>query len=156
MLAPGGAGAADRLVREVHFVETERAYGARSGEGWLAFAGIMIIVLGTLNIIWGIAAIDRSGFFVGETKLIFDDLRTWGWIVLIIGGLQVLAGFGIFARNQLARWFGVAVAAVNLIAALTSIEAYPFWALVIIGIDILVIYGLSAYGDRLDRPGTAA
>ena len=98
---------------------TEPAYGTRTGEGWLTFAGIMIIVLGTLNIIWGIAAIDRSGFFVGETKLIFDDLRTWGWIVLIIGALQVLAGFGIFARNQLARWFGVAVAAVNLIAALT-------------------------------------
>lgn len=135
---------------------TEPTYGARTGEGWLTFAGIMIIVLGTLNIIWGIAAIDRSGFFVGETKLIFDDLRTWGWIVLIIGGLQVLAGFGIFIRNQLARWFGVAVAAVNVIAALASIEAYPFWALVIVGIDILVIYGLAAYGDRLDRPGTAA
>lgn len=135
---------------------TEPAYGARSGEGWLTFAGIMIIVLGTLNVIWGIAAIDRSGFFVGETKLIFDDLRTWGWIVLILGVLQLLAGFGIFARNQLARWFGVAVAAVNLIAALTSIEAYPFWALVIIGLDILVIYGLAVYGDRLDRPGTPA
>ena len=84
------------------------------------------------------------------------ELRTWGWIVLIIGALQVLAGFGIFARNQFARWFGVAVAAVNLIAALTSISAYPFWALVIIGIDVLVIYGLAAYGDRLDRASTPA
>jgi len=64
----------------------------------------------------------------------------------------VLAGFGIFARNQLARWFRVAVAAVNRIAALTSIEAYPFWALVIVGIDVLVIYGLAAYGDRLGTP----
>jgi short subunit fatty acids transporter len=72
------------------------------------------------------------------------------------GGRWVLAGFGIFARDKLARWFGVAVAAVNLIAALTSIEAYPFWALVIVGIDGLVIYGLAAYGDRLDRPGTPA
>ena len=129
-------------------MSSEPAYGARSGEGWLTFAGIIIIVLGTLNIIWGIAAIDRSGFFVGETRLIFDDLRTWGWIVLIVGALQVLAGFGIFARNQLARWFGIAVAALNLIAALLSIEAYPFWALAIVGMDILVIYGLAAYGDR--------
>jgi hypothetical protein len=137
---------------EEHFVTSEPAYGAPTGEGWLTFAGIMIIVLGTLNVIWGIAAIDRSAFFVGETQLIFDDLRTWGWIVLIIGALQVLAGFGIFARNQLARWFGIAVAAINLLAALTSIEAYPFWALVIIGIDILVIYALAAYGDRLSTP----
>lgn len=125
-------------------------YGQDTGEGWLTFAGVMIIVLGTLNIIWGIAAIDRSGFFVGETKLVFDDLRTWGWIVLLIGALQVLAGVGVFARNQLARWFGVAVAALNLIAALMSITAYPFWALVIVAIDILVIYGLTAYGSRLD------
>jgi hypothetical protein len=101
-LAPGGACAADPVIRKEHFVVSEPAYGARSGEGWLTFAGIMIIVAGTLNVIWGIAAIDRSGFFVGETKLIFDDLRTWGWIVVIIGGLQVLAGFGVFARNHLA------------------------------------------------------
>jgi hypothetical protein len=137
-------------------VATDPAYGERSGEGWLTFAGIMIIVLGTLNIIWGIAAIDRSGFFVGDTKLIFDNLRTWGWIILILGGLQVVAGLGIFARNQLARWFGIAVAALNLIGALTSINAYPLWALVIIGIDVLVIYGLAAYGYRLDRPGAPA
>jgi hypothetical protein len=126
------------------------ASGADTGEGWLTFAGIMIIVLGVLNVIWGIAAIDRSGFFVGETKLVFDDLRTWGWIILIIGVLQVLAGVGIFARNQLARWFGVAVAAVNLVGALMSINAYPFWALAIVAIDTLVIYGLTAYGSRLD------
>jgi hypothetical protein len=137
-------------------VATESGYHARSGEGWLTFAGIMMIVLGTLNLIWGIAAIDRSGFFVGETKLIFDDLRTWGWITLILGALQVLAGLGIFSRNQLARWFGVAVAAVNLVGALASINAYPLWALVVIGIDVLVIYGLAAYGDRLDQPGARA
>jgi hypothetical protein len=64
----------------------------------------------------------------------------------------VTAGFGVLARNQLARWFGVSVAAVNLIAALTSIEAYPFCALVIVGIEVIVIYGLAAYGDRLERP----
>jgi hypothetical protein len=59
----------------------------------------------------------------------------------------VPAGFGI-SPNELARWFGVSLAAVNLIAALTSIEAYPFRALVIVGIDVLVIYGLAAYGHR--------
>ena len=71
------------------------------------------------------------------------------------GGRWVLAGFGILARNQLARWFGVAVAAVTLIAALTSHETYPFWALVIVGIDVLVIYGLrTATGStgRAHRP----
>ena len=67
----------------------------------------------------------------------------------------MLAGFDVFARNQLARRFGVALAAVNLIAALTSIS-YPFRALAIVGIDVLVIYGLAAYGDRLNRPSRPA
>jgi hypothetical protein len=127
----------------------QEPYRPEAGEGWLTFAGIMIIVLGVLNVIWGIAAIGRSGFFVGETKLVFHDLRTWGWIALIVGALQLLAGVGIFSRNQLARWFGVTVAAVNLISALVSIEAYPFWALAVVAIDILVIYALTRYGSRV-------
>ncbi len=127
---------------------TNETYAPERGAGWLTFAGIMIIILGTLNVIWGIAAIDQSKFFVGQTELVFDDLKTWGWIILVVGVLQIAAGFGIFAGNQIARWFGIAVASVNLVATLTSVNAYPFWALVIIGIDILVIYGLAAYGGR--------
>ncbi|HSD81467.1 MAG TPA: hypothetical protein VLB47_12415 [Solirubrobacteraceae bacterium] len=128
----------------------QTAYGRDQGEGWISFAGIMIIVLGVLNLIWGIAAIGRSSFFVADTKIVFDDVRTWGWIMLIVGIVQLLVGFGIFARNQAARWAGVAIAGLNLIAALASIRAYPFWALVVIGIDVLVIYGLTAYGARLE------
>lgn len=127
---------------------TNETYAPERGSGWVTFAGIMIIILGTLNVIWGIAAIDQSKFFIGETELVFENLKTWGWIILIVGVLQILAGFGIFAGNQIARWFGIAVASVNLVATLTSVNAYPFWALVIIGIDILVIYGLAAYGGR--------
>jgi len=131
-------------------VTGQSAYGQEQGEGWLTFAGIMIIVLGVLNLIWGIAAIGKSSFFVGSTKLIFHDLKTWGWIMLFVGILQILAGFGVFARNQAARWFGVAVAGLNLVAALTSINAYPFWGLTVVLIDVLVIYGLTAYGGRFE------
>ncbi len=119
------------------------------GEGWLTFAGIMIMTLGMLNAIWGIAAIGQSAFFVGETRLVIDDLRVWGWIVLGIALLQFAAGLGVFARNQAARWFGIAVACVNLVGALTTIDAYPLWALSIVAIDILVIYGLAAHGGKL-------
>jgi hypothetical protein len=132
------------------FVTDQTAYGQDQGEGWVTFAGIMIMVLGVLNIIWGIAAIGRSSFFVVNTKIIFDDVRTWGWIMLIVGIVQLLVGLGIFARNQAARWAGVAIAGLNLVAALASIRAYPFWALVVIGIDVVVIYGLTAYGGRLE------
>ena len=66
------------------------------GAGWLLFAGIMLIVAGTLNIIWGIAAVDNANFFVEGERYIFEDLNTMGWIVLAIGVIQVLA-FSIWA-----------------------------------------------------------
>jgi hypothetical protein len=119
------------------------------GAGWVLFAGIMIMMVGVLNIFWGIAAIDNSRFFVQDTTFIFSNLNTWGWIVLIIGALQLAAAFSIWAGGSYGRWFGIAAATVNAIAALLSIPAYPFWALAIFAIDVLVIYGLSAYGgDR--------
>ena len=119
------------------------------GTGWVLFAGIMIMMVGVLNILWGIAAIDNSRFFVQDTTFIFSNLNTWGWIVLIIGALQLAAAFSIWAGGSYGRWFGIAAATVNAIAALLSIPAYPFWALAIFAIDVLVIYGLSTYGgDR--------
>jgi hypothetical protein len=123
------------------------------GSGWVLFAGIMIMMVGVLNIIWGIAAIDRSSFFVQDAKYVFSDLRTWGWIILILGALQLAAAFSIWSGGSFGRWFGIATATVNAIAALLSIPAYPFWSLAIFAIDVLVIYGLAAYGG--DRRITA-
>lgn len=119
------------------------------GTGWVLFAGIMIMMVGVLNIFWGIAAIDNSRFFVQDTTFIFSNLNTWGWIILIIGALQLAAAFSIWAGGSFGRWFGIAAATVNAIAALLSIPAYPFWSLAIFAVDVLVIYGLSTYGgDR--------
>jgi hypothetical protein len=130
---------------------TERAPGSYpvEGSGWVLFAGIMILMVGVLNIFWGIAAIDNSSFFVQDTRYIISDLNTWGWIVLIIGALQLAAAFSVWAGGSFGRWFGIAAATCNAIAALLSIPAYPFWSLAIFAVDILVIYGLAAYGgDR--------
>jgi hypothetical protein len=119
------------------------------GSGWVLFAGIMIMMVGVLNIIWGIAAIDQASFFVQGANFVFSDLQTWGWIILVLGGLQFAAAFSIWAGGSFGRWFGIAAATVNAIAALLSIPAYPFWSLAIFAIDVLVIYGLAAYGgDR--------
>jgi len=123
------------------------------GSGWLLFSGIMILTVAVLNIIWGIAAIGDSSFFVQDTRYILSGLNTWGWIVLIIGALQLAAAFSIWAGGAFGRWFGIAVASVNAIAALLSIPAYPFWGLAVFAVDVLVIYGLAAYGG--DRRITA-
>ena len=76
------------------------------------------------------------------------DLRTWGWITVIIGGVQLLAATGVLAGNQLARWFAVAVVGLNAVAQMFFIPAYPFWSLLIIAADIVALWGLCAYGSR--------
>jgi hypothetical protein len=74
--------------------------------------------------------------------------RAWGWTMAIIGGAQLLAAVGVWAGNQLARWFAVAVVALNAIAQMFFVPAYPFWSLVIIAADIVALWGLCAYGGR--------
>lgn len=118
------------------------------GGGWILFAGIMLMLVGILNVIWGIAAISDSSFFIHGTKYILSNLNTWGWVTVILGGIQILAAFSIWAGNQFGRWFGIAVAGLSSIGALMSIPAYPFWSLTIFALDILVIYGLAAYGGQ--------
>ena len=123
--------------------------GGVEGSGWVLFAGIMLMLIGVLNAIYGIAAIDKSSFFVADTQYILSDLKTWGWVLLIIGVLQLFAAFSVWRGGSFGRWFGIAVASLNSIAALLSIPAYPFWSLAIFAIDVLVIYGLTTYGgDR--------
>jgi hypothetical protein len=118
------------------------------GSGWVTFAGTMLAILGTLNIIYGIAAIDDSRVYVGDTTYVFGDLNTWGWFLLFIGAVQLLTAFGIWNGNELARWVGIAAAMGNAILQLLFLPAFPFLAMSLFALDILVIYGLIAYGGR--------
>jgi hypothetical protein len=116
--------------------------------GWPVFAGIMIVIVGVLNVIYGIAAIDNAHFFVAGQKYILSTLSTWGWVMLFIGALQVFAAFSIWKGGAFGRWFGIGTASLNAIAALLAIPSYPFWSLAIFAVDILIIYGLATYGGR--------
>jgi hypothetical protein len=119
-----------------------------AGYGWLVFSGIMIITVGVLNVIYGIAAIGNSKFFVNDAQFILSNLNTWGWVVMLLGVLQIFAAFSIWQGGGYGRWFGILVAGLSAIAAMLSIPAYPFWSLAIFAIDVLIIYGLAAYGGR--------
>jgi hypothetical protein len=118
------------------------------GIGLIVFAVALLILLGVFNLIYGIAAIARSHVFVANAHYVFGDLRAWGWVALIVGVLQVLAGIGVMAGNQLARWFAVAVVALNAIDQLLSIPAYPFWSLTILAVDVVALWALCLYGSR--------
>ena len=118
------------------------------GYGLVVFAAVLLGVIGCLNLIYGIAAIANSHVFVANAHYVFGNLRTWGWITLILAVLQLLAAAGVMAGNQVARWFGVAVLGLNAIDQMFFLPAYPFWSLTIIAMDIVALYGLCAYGSR--------
>jgi hypothetical protein len=118
----------------------------REGDGWIVFAASMLGLAGTFNALQGILAIGDSRVFVGETTFVFSNLNTWGWIVLLLGVAQLLAAFAVVSGSEFARWFGIACAGVNAIGQLFWISAYPFWALAIFAVDILIIYALAVYG----------
>jgi len=137
-------------VAQQTYVDPDRStYTAESeGRGWITFAAVMIVLVAILNIIDGIAAISNSKFFVADAKFVFSDLNTWGWIILGIGVLQLLVAAGIWAGNQIARWAGILIVSVNIVAQLLFLPAYPFWSLTLFAIDTLVLFGLIAYGGR--------
>jgi hypothetical protein len=120
------------------------------GWGWIGFAGFLLIILGTMNVIEGIAAIGNAHFFVGDAKYVFGDLNTWGWVSLCLGVLQLIVGLGVFAKNQFARWAGVGVLSFNALAQLLMMPAYPFWSLSLFAVDILAIFALVAYGKKIE------
>jgi hypothetical protein len=138
-------------------VRSDSGAGGRHAEGrgigLIFFASILLLVAGFFNMIYGIAAIAQSHVFVANAHYVFGNLRAWGWITLIIAVLQLVAGGGVLAGNQWARWFGVAVVGLSAIDMMFFIPAYPFWALTIIAVDIVALYGLCVYGSRENLAG---
>jgi hypothetical protein len=109
------------------------------------------LIAGTSNLVDGIAAIGGSDFFSRNASYAVGDLDSLGWTVLLLGGVQVLAALGVLRKDQLSRWVGVGVAALNAIAQLLIIQAYPYWSLTLLALDILVMYGLLVHGGRTAR-----
>jgi hypothetical protein len=122
------------------------------GEGWVGFAGVMILIAGILNFVYGIAAIDGSSFFTDEGRyVIFDDLNTWGWFLLAVGVLQLIGAFSIWNGHMYGRIIGVVTAGVSALVILFTVNAYPFAAFMLFIVDMLVIYGLVVHGGAPRR-----
>jgi hypothetical protein len=119
-------------------------YEERSG--WVTFAGVLLLIGGTLNVIYGIAAIGDSSFFVQDAKYILSNLNTWGWVTVVIGLIQLIAAGSLWRGGLFGRIFGIAAASLSAIGALLAIPAYPFWSLAIFAVDIIIIYQVAMYG----------
>ncbi len=125
---------------------------APAGSGLLSFAVAMMAIAGSWAIIEGIAAIADSRVFVANSVFVFSNLNTWGWIVLGLGALLLLAAALVFTGSQFARWFGIFAAGVNGIGQLFFIQAYPLWSMAMFAADIIIIYALATYaGPKLRK-----
>ena len=119
----------------------------KSHSGWVTFAGVMLFIAGTLNVIYGVAAIGDSSFFAHDQKYILSNLNTWGWVNLVLGALQLFAAFSLWLGRLYGRLVAIVAASLSAIGALLSIPAYPFWSLAIFAIDIIIIHQVAKYGE---------
>ena len=119
--------------------------------GWVVFASFMMILVGAFQAIEGLVALFDDGFYlVRSSGLVVDvNYNVWGTVHLLIGVVLILSGAGVLAGNIVARTVGVIVAAVSALANMAFIGAYPFWSLLIITVDVLVIYALIVHGREL-------
>ena len=122
------------------------------GSGLLIFAVAMMALAGTWAVVEGIAAIANSKVFTANATFVFSNLNTWGWIVLALGALLLLAAFTVFTGSQFARWFGIIAAGLNGIGQLFFIQAYPLWSMAMFAADVVIIYALATYaGPKLKK-----
>lgn len=124
--------------------------------GWIGFAGVLMLIVGTLDFFEGLIAVIRGQYYVlTPNQIIVFDIKTWGWITLIWGVVVLLAGLSLMAGSGWARWFTIVVGSLNVIAQLGFVGAaqYPLWALTVLALTVVVLYALIVHWE--DAPVAA-
>ena len=125
------------------------------GAGRATFAAVLLLIAGTLNIIYGIGALDSANIFANDTRFIFSDLNTMGWVLIVLGVIQLTGGFSLMAGNTYGRVIGIVGASLGAIGALLSIGgANPWWSLAIFALCIYIIHGIIVLGEDERAPAT--
>ena len=117
--------------------------------GWIGFAGIVILIVGAMDVLQGFVAILKDEYVVATAKgLAILDVTAWGWATLIWGAILIIAALGLLGGAGWARWLaiiGVSINAVQQIAFLANYpQAYPLWNLIVVALNIVVLYALTA------------
>jgi hypothetical protein len=117
----------------------------RQPTGWTVFAGMVLVIVGSLDALWGLAGIlNDQVLVVGGHGAIIADITTWGWVHLILGSIVALTGLGLFTGSSTARWLAVFFVTVNAITQIVWFPLAPLWAFMIIILDVTIIYQLTA------------
>lgn len=119
--------------------------------GWIAFAGVLMLLAGMFNVIGGLAAVFTDDVFATGPSggALVLSVTGWGWVHLLWGLVLFVAGLGLFSGNVLARGLAVVLVALNMVTHMLLMPAYPFWSLLTIAIEVLVIWALTVHGHEL-------
>ena len=118
------------------------------GTGRALLAATLLLIAGTLNIIYGIGALDDANIFVNDKRYIFTNLNTLGWVLIILGVIQLGGGFSLMAGNTFGRVLGIIGGSLGAIGALLSVGgSYPWWSLGIFFLCVYVVHGILVYGE---------
>ena len=137
----------------------QRSFAQTSGSGdsawtgWIAFAGVIMVMLGVFHAIQGLVAIFKDEYYlVGKSGLVVNvDYTVWGWVHLLGGIILVAAGVAVFSGQIWARTVGVILALVSAIVNVGFLAAYPLWSLMMIALDVTVILALTVHGSEMKR-----
>lgn len=122
------------------------------GAGRVVFTAVFLLIVGTLNIIYGIGALDDANIFVNDTRYIFTNLNTLGWVLIVLGVLQLTGGFSLLSGNPYGVVIGIIAGSLGAIQALIGVGgAYPWWSLGVFALCVYVVYGLVVFGEDASR-----
>jgi hypothetical protein len=125
------------------------------GAGRVVFAATLLLIVGTLNIIYGIGALDDANVFVNDQRFIFTNLNTLGWVLIILGVIQLAGGLSLMVGNIFGRVIGIIGGTLGAIGAVLSVGgAYPWWSLAIFALCVYVVHGIVVYGEEETAPRT--
>ena len=125
------------------------------GAGRVVFAAVLLLIAGTLNIMYGIGSLDNANIFVNDQRFILTNLNTMGWVLIVLGVIQLTGGFSLMAGNTYGRLIGIVGGSLGAIAALLSIGGhYPWWSLGIFFLSLYIVHGILIFGEEERAPGT--
>lgn len=123
----------------------QRRVEERQPTGWTVFAGALMLIVGSLDALWGLAGILNDEIIVvGGEGVIIADVTMWGWVHLILGSAVAITGLGLFAGSEWARWAAIFFVSINAVTQIVWFPAAPLWAFLMILLDVTIIYQLTA------------
>jgi hypothetical protein len=127
------------------------------GAGRVVFAAVVLLIVGTLNIIYGIGSLDDANYFANDTRYILTNLNTLGWVLIILGAIQLTAGVSLIGGGTYGRVIGIIAGSLGAVGALLSVGGNnPWWSLAVFALCVIVVHGILVYGEDDRVAGTRA